>query len=99
MKEPWSWWKRRKRRFWLRAEGSMSLEILTCEQNSEAWIRARLGIPTASRYATVLAGPQKGATFSKTRKEYLYKLAGERITGDPGENYTNDYMQRGHDME
>jgi hypothetical protein len=74
------------------------IEILDCEQNSEAWLRARLGLPTASMFATIMA-KGKGGGESLTRKTYLYKLAGEIITGEPTENYTNGYMERGHALE
>jgi hypothetical protein len=74
------------------------IEIFDCEQNSEAWLRARLGLPTASMFATIMA-KGKGGGESLTRKTYLYKLAGEIITGEPTENYTNGYMERGHALE
>lgn len=74
------------------------MEIINCEQNSLEWMEARLGIPTASMYATVMANGRGGAE-SKTRLTYLYKLLGERITGDPAENFTNVHMERGHEME
>jgi hypothetical protein len=74
------------------------VEIIDCSQNSDEWLRARLGIPTASQFATILA-KGKGGGESLTRKKYLYQLAGERITGEPAENFTNAHMQRGHDME
>jgi hypothetical protein len=72
----------------------MSVEIITCEQNSPEWYEARLGIPTASNFATVMA---KGE--GKTRRTYMLKLAGEIITGEPAESYTNGHMERGHEME
>lgn len=72
----------------------MSVEIIDCEQNSEAWLRARLGIPTASCFADVLA---KGE--GKTRRSYMLKLAGEILTGEPTENFTTPAMERGHAME
>lgn len=74
------------------------LEIIQCEQNSPEWLQARLGIPTASQFATVMAKGVKGGQ-SKTRQTYLYKLLGERLTGEPAENYTNAHMERGHLME
>jgi hypothetical protein len=74
------------------------MEILDCEQNSPEWLNARAGIPTASEFHTVLASG-KGGGESKTRKTYLYKLAGEIITGKITEGYTNANMERGHEME
>lgn len=71
------------------------MEIITdIEQNSEAWLRARAGIPTASQFSTVLA---KGE--GKTRRTYMLKLAGEIITGEPMESFSNNHTERGHVME
>lgn len=64
------------------------------EQGSEAWFRARAGIPTASRFATVMA---KGE--GKTRSEYMRKLAGEILTGEPSEQFGNAHTERGNAME
>lgn len=72
----------------------MPVEILTCEQGSPDWFAARLGIPTASEFSTVMA---KGE--GKTRKTYMLKLAGEILTGEPMESYTNANMERGKIME
>ena len=49
-------------------------------------------------FATILAKGKDGGA-SATRKTYLYKLAGEVLTGEPAENYTNGHMERGHEME
>lgn len=68
------------------------------EQGTVEWRAVRAGIPTASEFSTVLASGRGGGE-SKTRKTYLYKLAGERITGEPAENYSNGYMERGHALE
>lgn len=70
------------------------MEILTCEQSSPEWFAARAGIPTASQFKAVLA---KGE--GKTRRTYLLKLAGERLTGEPMDSYTNHHMERGKEME
>jgi len=70
------------------------IEIINCEQGSEEWHRARLGIPTASEFKAVLA---KGE--GKTRRTYLMKLLGERFTGEPADHYTDAHMERGKVME
>lgn len=75
------------------------IEIFDCEQNSDAWRLARLGLPTASMFSTVLAKGRDGISASLTRRTYLMKLAGEILTGEPCENYTNQHMERGHQME
>ena len=72
----------------------MTLEIIDCAQNSESWYAARLGIPTASRFKDVIAKGQ-----GLTRRKYLYTLAGERLTGEPAESYSNEAMERGHALE
>lgn len=74
------------------------LTILDCEQCSTEWYAARMGIPTASMFATVMASG-KGGGESKTRKDYMLKLAGEILTGEPMETFSNEHMARGHAME
>jgi hypothetical protein len=77
----------------------MAIEVFDqIEQGTPEWFLARAGIPTASEFSTVMASGRGGAE-SKTRKTYLYKLAGERITGEPAESFTNAYMTRGHALE
>jgi hypothetical protein len=70
------------------------LQIFDCEQGTPEWLTCRLGIPTASKFATVMA---KGE--GKTRREYMLKLIGERLTGEPTQDYTNGHMERGKEME
>lgn len=72
----------------------MSIQIFDCAQGSPDWFACRLGIPTASCFSTVLA---KGE--GKTRKSYMLKLAGEIITAQPAEGYSNADMERGKVME
>jgi hypothetical protein len=66
----------------------------TIEQGTPEWLHARMGIPTASEFATVMA---KGE--GKTRRTYMLKLLGERLTGEPSESYSNGHMERGKEME
>lgn len=77
---------------------SIELEIINCEQGSFKWFAARLGIPTASEFSTVMA-KGKGAGTSKTREDYMLKLIGERMTGTLMENYNNKHMERGKELE
>lgn len=74
------------------------MQLIDCEQNSEEWLKARMGIPTASEFSTVMA-KGRGGGDSKTRQTYLYKLAGEIITGQPMESFTSVHTERGHAME
>lgn len=72
--------------------------IHDCEQGSQEWLAVRAGIPTASEFGTLLASG-KGGGESITRKKYLRRLAGERITGVPAESFSNADTLRGNAME
>lgn len=74
------------------------MQIINCEQGTEEWFRVRAGMPTASEFATVMASGRGGGE-SKTRRTYMLKLAGEIITGEPAESFTNAHMERGKVME
>lgn len=76
----------------------MTLQVFDCEQGTPEWYAARLGIPTASEFDTVQA-KGKGGGESKTRRTYMFKLAGERLTQQPMYSYSNDHMERGKEME
>ncbi len=75
------------------------MQIVECMQGTEEWFRARMGIPTASDFSTVLARGRDGKSPSTTRRTYMLKLAGEILTGEPMESYTNPCMERGKEME
>jgi hypothetical protein len=74
------------------------LELLTCEQGSELWAKARCGKVTASRCADVGAFTQKHEEKSDRRK-YRMELLQERLTGIPVEPYVSREMQWGIDQE
>lgn len=74
------------------------MQIIDCDQNSAEWFAARMGIPTASEFHTVMAVGKQGGK-SITRVAYLNKLAGEILTGEPMPSYSNDDMERGKMME
>lgn len=76
----------------------MDIQVFDCEQGGEDWFACRLGIPTSSEFSTVMA-KGRGGGESKTRRTYMLKLLGERLTGQPAENYTNAHMERGKVME
>lgn len=73
---------------------SVRYEIIACEQGTPEWFEARLGMPTASRFKDVMA---RGDL--KMRSKYLRQLAGEIMTGEPMETYTNPKMERGREQE
>lgn len=74
------------------------MQIHEMEQGTDEWFEVRRGLATSSQFATIMASGRGGAP-SKTRQTYMYKLAGELITGEPMDNFTNHHMERGHEME
>jgi len=74
------------------------MRIIDCEQGTDEWLRARMGLCTASEFKTII-GVKKDAREKATRDTYMRKLAGEIITGEPMENYQNAHMERGQIME
>lgn len=76
----------------------MSIEIFDCDQGGDDWLAARIGIPTASEFSTLMASG-KGGGESATRAKYMRQLAGEVITGKPMYKWSNDHMDRGKEQE
>jgi len=71
------------------------MQIFTdIEQGSPEWFACRAGIPTASKFSTVMAGGD-----GKTRSKYMRQLAGEILTGEPTESFSSTHMERGKVME
>src|SRR3990167_807611 len=70
------------------------IQVVNVEQGSDEWKAARAGMPTASAFKDALA---KGE--GKTRRAYMLKLIGERLTGELSEGYSNGHMERGHEYE
>ena len=77
--------------------------IVNCDQGSPEWHRARAGVITASMFSTarerLKTGPNKG-DFSAKAKDYAFRLAIERISGQPlDEGFETWSMARGHELE
>jgi hypothetical protein len=70
--------------------------IDTVEQLLKEWFEFRAGMPTASCFDKILTPTGKVST---QRKQYLYQLAGERITRTKTETYTSWAMQEGIEKE
>lgn len=66
------------------------------EQQTPEWYAIRAGRPTASSFDKIVT--TKGEP-SKQSIKYLYKLAGEFVSGQPEETYQNGAMLRGCEME
>ena len=72
------------------------MKILLCEQRSPEWYAARLGVPSASDFDKIVT--MKGET-SKQVGKYLFKLAGEKVSGKCEETYQNAAMLNGIQKE
>ena len=66
------------------------------KQNSPEWIAARLGIPTASEFDRIITATGK---VSSQAPEYLHRLLAEWYLGEPVENFSNEWTERGHEYE
>jgi hypothetical protein len=85
----------RQRRQKKTAVPSDDIEFFDVEQGSEAWHDLRRGLPTASKFADVMASSDE----AKMRTKYLHRLAGEIVSGETAETFRSDAMDRGRDME
>lgn len=72
------------------------MKIVKVEQGSDEWIKARLGIPTASRFSKILT---PAGQLSKSSIDYMYELIAESIIGQPCENGRSQFMERGTELE
>lgn len=71
------------------------LITLDCEQGSEEWLAARLGIPTATGFENIVtATGKKSASYIK----YMAELIEESILGG-GDTFKSDFMERGNKLE
>ncbi len=68
-------------------------------QGSPEWFGVREGMPTASVFKEVRAKPGPRVGIPKGRQTLLWKLAGEILTGEPMDHYTNFHMDRGSENE
>lgn len=72
------------------------MEIIDVIQGSPEWFKIRTGIPTSSNFDKIVT--TKGVPSSQAKK-YLYKLAGEFISGIPENTYQSAAMERGCILE
>lgn len=71
------------------------LTTLDCEQGSEEWLAARLGIPTATGFENIVtAAGKKSASYIK----YMAELIEESILGG-GDTFKSGFMERGNQLE
>ncbi|WP_443090834.1 YqaJ viral recombinase family protein [Basfia succiniciproducens] len=71
------------------------LITLACEQGTEEWLTARLGIPTATGISNIVTpAGKKSASYNA----YLAELVAESIEG-LSETFKSDSMERGNRLE
>lgn len=71
------------------------LITLNCEQGSEEWLAARLGIPTATGFENIVtATGKKSASYIK----YMAELIEESILGG-SDTFKSSFMERGNQLE
>jgi len=70
--------------------------VLNVEQRSDEWFAARRGIPTASNFKKIITATGKRST---QRKDYMYQLAAEKLTGIKEEGFTSKAMDEGTERE
>lgn len=71
--------------------------VVDCEQGTDEWWQARLGMPTASEFDKILTPAKLEPSRSATL--YMDKLIGEWIRGKPDETFQSEWMKRGHEVE
>ena len=69
---------------------------LDCEQGSDEWFSARLGIPTASGFGKIIT-PKTGK-LSVSADKYIAELIAETVEPDNSFN-GNQWTERGHELE
>lgn len=73
------------------------MRIHPAPQNTDEWEYARLGLPTASRFDSLLT-PKK-MELSRAADGYITELLAEWAIGAPLDDASSGFMQRGHDLE
>lgn len=81
----------------------MSVKVFEVDQGGPDWHQLRSGCITASMFTVartkLKSGPNKG-DYSAAAKTYAFRLAIERISGDPlDEGFETWQQRRGHELE
>lgn len=74
----------------------MTREIECGGQGTEEWLKARLGVPSASNFSKVITTTGKRST---SFMGYVNALIAERLTGDPTYVKITEPMERGTSLE
>lgn len=69
---------------------------LPVKQGSQEWLKARLGIPTASGFSKLLTKTGKASTQAG---KYMHELLAEFFIGEPMDSVASGFMSRGTQLE
>ena len=72
------------------------MQIIQCVQGSEEWLKARLGLPTASCFNKIV---KVNGSPSDQAKKYGYRLAGQKVSGVVDYSYQSQAMLNGIQLE
>jgi exodeoxyribonuclease (lambda-induced) len=82
------------------------MRYIICDQGTEAWLQARAGVITASRFSDAISiltrasGDKKAGDPTAAADKYAGDVAIERISGKPyGEPVNAWTLKRGHELE
>jgi len=74
------------------------VKIIDCEQGTPEWLTARLGVPTASEFDSIIT-PKKG-DLAAAHETYINQLLDEQIRRDAERSFKgNADTDRGHELE
>lgn len=71
--------------------------VVDATQGSQEWVKARLGLPTASQFHRILT--PKTLKPSSQAHLYMCELIAAKLLGMPLDGGTSDWMQRGNQLE
>ena len=71
--------------------------VIDVEQGTPEWLRARMGIPTASKFSSIMT--PKTRKMSASGNKYMFAVIAERVFGCPVEDATTEFMARGTLLE
>jgi hypothetical protein len=72
------------------------MRLIDCEQGSDEWIAARLGVPSGSMFGKIITTQGKWSTQADA---YINQLVAEKLTGEQTYVYQNEHMARGTELE
>lgn len=70
---------------------------IDCEQGSTEWLRARVGVPTASGFSRIITAKTWKVASGMTT--YAHEILAEMALGVPLEDASSGFMARGTEME